>query len=87
MAQMSANAFAISRRLAEKGVDKQIADAVAEEIVTHSDENLATKADIARLEGKIETLSKTLGAPIKWLTILVMGLYVGVAIFYISRLL
>ena len=83
MAQMSANAFAISRRLAEKGVDKQIADAVAEEIVTHSDENLATKADIAQLKGEI----KTLGAQIKWLTTLVMGLYVGLAMLYISRLL
>ena len=87
MAQMSANAFAISRRLAEKGVDKQIADAVAEEIITHSDENRATKADIARLEGKIDTLSKTLGAQVKLLTTLVIGLYVGLAILYISRLL
>ena len=94
MAQMSANAFAISRRLSERGVDKKIADAVAEEIVTHSDDNLATKTDIARLEGEIKTLSKTLGGQInslttqvKWQTTMITGLYVGLAILYISRLL
>ena len=73
---MSANAFAISRRLAERGVDKQIADAVAEEIVTHSDDNLATKADIARLEVQM-----------KLLTAMVAGLYVGGALLFVSRLL
>ena len=83
---MTANAFAISRRLVEKGVEKRTADAVAEEIVTHSDENFATKADIARLEGKIEALASELRAQIKLLTALVIGLYVGLALLFVDRL-
>ena len=79
---MSTNAFAISRRLAERGVDKQTADAVAEEIVAHSDDNLATKSDIVRLEGKIETLS----VQVKLLVGLVAGLYVGLALLVLDRL-
>lgn len=51
---MTTNAFAISRRLVEKGVAKETAEAIAEEIVTHSDESLATKADIARIEAKLD---------------------------------
>ncbi len=79
---MSANAFAISRRLAERGVDKKIADAVAEEIVAHSDDHLATKADIVRLEGRIETLA----VQVKLLVGLVAGLYIGLALLFLDRL-
>lgn len=90
---MSASAFAISRRLAERGVDKKTADAVAEEIITHTDENHATKADIVRLEGKIESLAvrmegkiETLASQIKILTALVVGLYIGLALLVTDRL-
>ena len=62
---MTTNAFAISRHLVEKGVDKPTADAVAEEIVTHSDESHASKSDIIRVETKIN---------------IVIGLLVGVFI-------
>ena len=79
---MTANAFAVSRRLVEKGVAKDTAEAIAEEIVTHSDENLATKADIARLEGKIETLA----AQVRMLMVLIGGLYVGLALLLVDRL-
>lgn len=54
---MAANAFAISRRLIERGVDKSTAEAVAEELVTHADENLATKADVAELKGYVLALA------------------------------
>ena len=53
---MATNAFAISRRLVEKGVDKPTADAVVEEIGTHSDENHASKADITRVETKLNVV-------------------------------
>ena len=66
----------------ERGVDKTIADAVAEEIVTHSDEHLATKADIARLEGKIETLA----TQVRLLTGLVAGLYIGLAVLIVDKI-
>ena len=62
---MATNAFAISRRLVEKGVDKPTADVVAEEIGAHSDENHASKSDITRVETKIN---------------IVIGLLVGVFI-------
>lgn len=79
---MTANAFAISRRLVEKGVEKRTADAVAEEIVTHSDESLATKADIAELKGEIKALANQ----VKILTGLVAGLYIGLAVLFVDRL-
>lgn len=84
---MSTNAFAISRRLVERGLDKKVADAVAEEIVTHADDNHSTKADIARLEGRINTLSETMSAQLRFLTTLVAGLYVGLALLVLDRLL
>ena len=59
---MTVNAFAISRRLAEKGVDKATAEAVAEEIVTHSDERHATKEDIAEVKGMIQRVEAKMDA-------------------------
>ena len=79
---MATNAFAISRRLVEKGVDKPTADAVAEEIGAHSDESHASKADIARLEGKIEALA----TQVRLLMGLVAGLYVGFAAIFATNL-
>ena len=50
---MTTNAFAISRRLIDRGVDETTAKAVAEEIVTHADDSAAKKEDIARVETKV----------------------------------
>lgn len=58
---MSANAIAVSRRLVEKGVDKQTADAVAEEfadfkedVVDNRDDNFATKADLYAVKAELK---------------------------------
>ncbi len=79
---MTTNAIAISRRLANAGVEKQVAEAIAEEIVTHSDEHLATKADIAEIKGEINALK----AQIKMQTNLTMGLYIGLALLFVDKL-
>lgn len=79
---MTTNAFSISRRLVDRGVDKSTANAVAEEIVTHSDEHLATKSDIARLEGQISSL--TIMAKLNMG--LTVGLYVGLVVLIVDKL-
>ena len=83
---MTINAIAISRRLAESGMDRKTAEAVAEEIVTHSDETFATKADIAELKGEIMGEIKSLAVQVKLLTGLVIGLYIGLAALFVDRL-
>ena len=90
---MTANAIAISRNLAAAGVEPKAADAIAEAVVTHSDESFATKADIARLEGEIKALRseikgeiKTLTNKVTLLTNLVMGLYVGLALLLVDKI-
>ena len=89
---MTTNAIAISRRLAGAGMEKQAADAIAEEIVTHSDEHLATKADIAGIKGEISALKVELNAfttefrsQIKVLTSLIIGLYLGLALLFVDK--
>ena len=89
---MTTNAIAISRRLAGAGMEKQAADAIAEEIVTHSDEHLATKADIAGIKGEISALKVELNAfttefrsQIKVLTSLIIGLYPGLALLFVDK--
>ena len=72
---MTANAIAISRNLADAGLDKKAADAIAEAVVTHSDENLATKADIARIETAVKL---NMG--------LTIGLYIGIALLFVDKL-
>lgn len=58
MAGMSTNTIAISRRLTEKGgLDKRAADELAEAIADFSDESHASKADLARVEGKVDILT------------------------------
>ena len=79
---MTTNAIAISRGLVGAGLEQKAADAIAEAVVTHSDEHLSTKADIARLEGKIEALAMQ----VKLLTGLVAGLYIGLAVIFVDRL-
>lgn len=49
---------------------------------SHSGNHLATKADIARLEGGMDALS----AQVKLLVVLVVGLYVGIALLVWDRL-
>ena len=51
------NAFEFSRTLVSAGVERRAADAIAEMVVTHFDENVATKSDIARIEGEIRLLA------------------------------
>ena len=76
-----------SGRLAGAGMAKQAAEAIAEEIVTHSDAHLATKADIAGIKAEIGALRVELNAfeaefrsQIKMLTSLIIGLYPGLAL-------
>ena len=83
------NAIALARNLEHAGLDKPAADAIAEAVVTHSDEHLATKADIARLGGKIDGLERDIKAmadKINLLANLVFGLYVGLAVLFVSNL-
>ena len=82
------NAIALARNLAQAGLDKQVADAIAEAIVTHSYENLATKADIASLmpgTAEIKGEIKVIAAQINLLIVLVAGLYVGLAVLFVSN--
>ena len=76
------NAIAIARNLAQAGLDKQAADAIAEAVVTHSDEHIATKAGIAEVKGEI----KALAAQVRLILGLVAGLYVGLAMLLVSNL-
>ena len=71
---------------------KQAAEAIAEEIVTHSDEHLATKADIAGIKGEIGALKVEFNAfksefrsHIKMLTSLIIGLYLGLALLFVDK--
>ena len=89
---MTTNAIAVSRRLAGAGLEKQAAEAIAEEIVTHSDEHLATKADIAGIKGEFGALKVELNvfktefrSQIKMLTSLIIGLYLGLALFFVDK--
>ena len=83
---MATNSIEISRELVHEGMDKKIADAVAAAIVKHYDENFATKAgiaglkaDIARLEGKIESLEIKIN--------IILGLLIGAYIGFIVKFL
>ena len=74
-------------------MEKQIAEAIAEEIITHSDEHLATKADLAGIRGEIIALKVEIDAfkaefrsQIKILTSLVIGLYIGLALLFLALL-
>ena len=89
---MTTNAIAVSRRLAGAGMEKQAAEAIAEEIVTHSDEHLASKADIAGIKGEFSALKVELNAfkaefrsQIKMLTSLIIGLYLGLALLFVDK--
>ena len=50
------NAFELSRTLVSAGVERKAADAIAEVVVTHFDENAATKSDIAELKGELRAV-------------------------------
>ena len=83
------NAIALARNLEHAGLDKPAADAIAEAVVTHSDEHLATKADIASLmpgTAEIKGEIKVIAAQINLLIVLVAGLYVGFAVVFVSNL-
>ena len=84
---MTTNAIAVSRRLAGAGMEKQVAEAITEEIVTRSGEHPATRADIAGIKREIGALKVELNAfkaefrsQIKMLTRLIIGLYLGLAL-------
>ena len=86
---MTTNAIAIARNLAAAGVEQKAADAIAEAVVTHSDESFATKTDVAnvrndivRLEGKIEALAIQIKISIG----LSVGLYVALFAFLLGKL-
>ena len=73
-------------------MEKQAAEVIAEEIVTHSDEHLATKSDIAGIKGEISALKVELNAfkaefrsQIKMLTSLIVGLYLGLALLFVDK--
>ena len=83
---MTTNAIAISRGLVGAGLEQKAADAIAEAVVTHSDERFATKADIARLEGELKGEIRAVAAQVKLLTGLVAGLYLGLAMLFVDRL-
>ena len=51
---MSGNSIAISRELLAAGMEQAIAAAVAEAIVTHSDERHATREDLVKMEATIK---------------------------------
>ena len=70
-------------------MEKQAAKAITEEIVIHSDEHLATRADIAGIKAEISALKVELNAfktefrsQIKMLTSLIIGLYSGLALLF-----
>ena len=74
------NAIAISRTLVSAGVERKAADAIAEVVVTHSDENHSTKADIAEVKGEIRLVAEQGKERSK----LIMGLQVGLIIFLVA---
>jgi septal ring factor EnvC (AmiA/AmiB activator) len=51
---MPGNSIAISRELLAAGVEEKTAAAVAEAIVTHSDERHATREDLVKMEATIK---------------------------------
>ena len=64
----------------------------AEEIVTHSNEHLAIRVDIAGIKGEIGALKVKLNAfktefrlQIKMLTSLIIGLYPGLALLFADK--
>ena len=84
---MTTNVIAVSRRLAGAGMEKQVAEAITEEIMTRSGEHLTTRADIAGIKGEFGALKVELNAfkaefrsQIKMLTSLIIGLYLGLAL-------
>lgn len=54
---MTTNSIAVSRNLVATGLELKAANAIAEKVVTHADETLATKTDLAKLEGEIKLLA------------------------------
>ena len=79
------NAIAISRNLVNAGVDKTAADAIAEEVVNHSNESYSTKADITKLVGDIKILTSTVEMQGLIFFGMFIGLYVGFAVVFISQ--
>ena len=83
---MVANAIAISRGLVDAGIDPKAADAIAEAVVTHSDDSHATKSDIAELRGNMNAQFAEVKAQIKLIMALGCGLFIGIAVIIVDRL-
>ena len=87
---MTANSIAISRNLVSAGMERKAADAVAEEMVTHSGENFSTKEDTARIEGSLGKVEDRVGK-VEGTVLLVaergkllLGMQVGLIVLFIA---
>ena len=74
---MATHSLAISRELESAGIEKKHAEAIAEAVATHSDESFATKADIARLEGRIDKVDAKMDAKFNIVIGLVSALFIA----------
>ena len=73
---MTTNSIEVSREFTDKGMDKNLADAVAVAIAKHDDENFATKADIADLKSEIKLLAMQVKIVLGLLIALIVGFVV-----------
>ena len=76
----------MSRSLVAAGMEQQAADAIAEAVVSHTDESHATKADIAELRGEMNAQFAEIKAQIKLVMALGCGLFIGIAVIIVDRL-
>lgn len=83
---MTISDIAISRNLAAAGFDKPKAEAIAEAISLQADERFATKADIARLEGKMDAQFAEVKMQIKLILAINCGLFIGITLLILDRL-
>lgn len=84
---MIADTSAIARGLVAAGIDQKAADAIAEAVVTHSSENLATKADVAGLESATKADIARLEDLVKANLFLIVALYLSIIAFFVGMLL
>ena len=81
------NAFELSRTLVSAGVERKAADAIAEVVVTHFDENAATKSDIAELKGELRAVRVELKGEIRLLAErfnILLGMQAALLILFIA---
>ena len=77
-------------------MERKAADAIAEVVVTHFDENASTKSDIARLEGKIEAENAKLNGKIdlvaaegkerdRVMMVMLTGVSIGIVVLIVAQ--